>query len=158
MIESVDSDRLRFLGFVLEAYFCWRSDPDRLGFPEWGRVIRMPEAIENRRVINLSDDEFTRVDSAYASCRDELSPRYSLGSSPLVTIKDLIEIEYSHSGSTKQKARRLGYQGDNYSALVGHYRADVRAAESRLYVELMPDVEQWENQNFERLGELERQT
>lgn len=153
---AIDADALKFLGHVLEGYFAWASNCSRQGYVSFAKVMRIPQPIENRRVLNLSDDQFVRVDAAYAECGGELTARSYLGvAHRIVTVRDLIALEYTHSGSTRQKARRLGYEGDNYSAIVGQYRADLQAAERRVYIALMPEIRDWELENFERLRQLE---
>jgi len=127
-VSDVDPQRLRFLGHVLEAYFAWRSSDDGLGFPEFGNVVGMPSQREARRVLNLSDDQLTLVDGAYA---EMMQPA-------------IIAMEYGDSGSTIQKARKLNYSGPNYGAVVGRYRADLLDAECRIFWHLMPDIEQWQ--------------
>ena len=127
---AVDADCLRFLGHVLEAYFAWRLGSNKLGFVSSSKAMQPPSITENRRVINMSDDQFVRVDQCLAR---------SSG-------RTLLEIEYCDSGENRQKARRAGYGGGNHSIVVAHYMADVQDAEQELYWLLMPDIEEWHHE------------
>lgn len=130
VIESVDSDRLRYLGIVLECYFRWRRMGDHLGVAEFGRVIGLPDVVENRRLVDLSDDEFLLVDQSLAKI-DELH-------------RDIIETEYDDPSPAHLKARAMGYGGPNNGAVVAKYRRDLADAECALYELLMPSIELWE--------------
>lgn len=126
---AVDEDGLRFLGHVLEAYFVWRSNTQRLGFVSYSTYMRIPQAIENRRVINLSDDQFVRVDQSYAQC----------------THQRTLSIEYGDTGTPLQKARKLGLGGPNNDAVAGQYKSLVKLAEMELYMLLSPDLSEWQD-------------
>lgn len=106
----------------------WRRDAHRLGIPETARYMGTPQMVENRRVLNLSDEQFVRIDQAFAKS----------------SWRKLLEREYCDTGSTIQKARKAGYGGPNYGAITGAYREDVRIAESELYSLLMPEIWEWQ--------------
>lgn len=129
MSEIVDNERLHYLRLVIEAYMRWRVGGVNLGCAEFARVIGMPEPVHNRRVLDLSEDEFTIVDQAFAS----MSSRD----------RELIEIEYTRECHPKDKAAECGY-GGKPSLAIAHYRRDVREAEVRIYLALQPHLDDWE--------------
>ena len=122
----------QFLQLVLEAYFQWRGGGPDLGFVQFGNLIGLPEPIENRRVIDMSEDQFTRVDQAYA----QLNAR----------AQELLAIEYRSTGGYKQKARQAGYEGSNVSAIVGHYKRDLGIAQGCMQDLLRAELEEWEGE------------
>ncbi len=146
MHPALDADRLRFLRHILEAYFSMARDTNRLGFPEFGRVIRIPEPLDNRRVLDLDDDQFVRVDKGYASCRDEILPANCQPPAARLTCGEIVTKEYLSSGSVQQKARQLGFKGDRYAVLVARYRRGLTYSEGLLYSSLMPELEIWEGE------------
>ncbi len=121
---------LRYLGAVLEAYFAWRHDGNQLGYAPFARVIGMPQPVENRRVLDLSDDEFTIVDQAFAALEQG--------------DRDLIEVEYTRQCHPKDKAAACRYGGRNVGAAIAHYRRDLHDAERRLYFALETHLDEWE--------------
>ncbi|HYE70673.1 MAG TPA: hypothetical protein VD932_04030 [Aquabacterium sp.] len=130
MQHTVDADRLRYLRIVIEAYVRWREDVDHLGYVQFAQVVGMPQVIEQRRVVDLSEDEFTIVDRAFAA----MDPRD----------RDLIEVEYTRECHPKEKAADCGYVGDNVAAAIAWYRRDLLQAESRMYLALQPYIDEWE--------------
>ncbi len=136
----VDADCLRFLGHVLEAYFAWRHEPNLQAPAQFFSIVGMVQPVEHRNIIDLSDDQFVRVDQSFAKS----------------TWRSLLEIEYCDTGSVKQKARRAGYAGANYGAIAGQYRADILAAEAELYALLQPDIDAWYEDSFAVRGDLDR--
>lgn len=120
---SVDADRLVYLRLVIEGYMSWRRESNKLGFPQSGRVIGIAEPIENRRLVDLNDDDFTLIDQRFT----RLDP-YD---------RALLDIEYNDSGSPKQKAKI-------FSVSVLEYRGLLADAEIALYDLLMPHLEAWE--------------
>jgi hypothetical protein len=141
VLSEVDADRLRFLGHVLEGYFAWRRDTDRLGFAPFARVVGIPEAIEHRRVLDLSDDQFTRVDQSFARCQDD--PLQLQSNAPFMICGWIMAIEYEDPRPRLHKARDAGYSGPNYGAIVGRYNKHLRQAQSIVYVDLAPEIETW---------------
>lgn len=129
MHPTVDADSLRYLRIVVEAYIRWRQDGDHLGYAPFARVVGMPEAIEHRRVVDLSDDDFTLIDRAFAA----------MGS----VDRRLMEVEYTLVDHPRRKALECGY-GGNAVVAIAHYRRDVRRAEERLYIALQPHIDDWE--------------
>jgi hypothetical protein len=127
----VDADRLKYLAWVLEGYFRWSRGGDPLGFAETYRVMGIATAVEDRRLVDLSDDEFTLLDRAYARLH-ELQQK-------------IIRTEYRHTGSPLQKAHAMGYAGQNSGAVIGSYGRDLKIAQSDLWFLLMPHIEDWES-------------
>lgn len=128
----VDADALKYLACVLEGYFSWRKSGTDLGFPQCGRVLGIPDPVENRRLLDLSDDHFTLVDQRYAALEE--------------AHRQIIAAEYDNTGSVMQKARALGYVGPNAGAVIGLYRRDQHLAECDLYSMLLPDIEYWQSE------------
>ena len=125
---AVDLDRLRYLRIVTEAYMSWRRGGVHLGMASAARVIGIPQPVENRRVIDLSTDDFTLIDRRYAKLE--------------AWTRAVLDVEYNESGSVKQKARFFGVDGDRYTP--DEYRAAVLEAETVFYVALLPQIEWWE--------------
>ena len=140
----IDQDSLRFLRHILEAYFSMARDTNRLGFPECGRVLRIPEALDNRRVLDLDDDQFLRVDQGYASCRDEILPANCQPPAARLTCGEIVTKEYLSTGSVQQKALQLGFDSGSYSVRVGRYRQGLAYSEVLLYSAMLPELEIWE--------------
>lgn len=139
-----DADRLRFLRFVIEGYMAWRRDHNKLGYPETARVMGIPEPVENRRVLDLSDDQFLRVDRAFASCRDELLPMNCHPPGRRLNCGEILLQHYDTGGGLEQKACRLGFEGDARHVLVARYRRGLAYSEDRMYWATMPELDAWE--------------
>jgi hypothetical protein len=128
----VDADRLKYLSWVLEGYFRWRRSWNALGFKETYRYMAISTPVEDRKLVDLSDDDFTLIDRAYARL-----PQHH---------QQIIACEYRHTGTKAQKARDMGYAGPNQGAVVGWYDRDLQIAQSDLWFLLMPHIEEWESE------------
>lgn len=127
----VSTDSLLYLRIVLESYVRWRRGGVELGVACFANVVGMDRAVEHRRLVDLSDDDFTIVDRAFASL--------------LTRDREVLEVEYTMECHPKDKAAELGYGAlDNVSAAIGQYKRDLRQAESRIYLALQPHVDDWE--------------
>jgi hypothetical protein len=125
------TDSLQYLRIVIEAYMRWRIGGSNLGFSCFANVVGMPQPVEHRRIVDLSEDDFTIVDRVYATLA--------------VRDRELLEVEYTRECHPKDKAAECGYGAtDNVPAAIAQYKRDVRQAESRMYSALLPHIDEWE--------------